>query len=127
MNGNHLSASENGGITNDSLLKDPTRTRRVAIPVNLGGDVSKSFQLFSTKIYTGNIYKDFTFFLRQSYDFGKRDSIEINDSTKEFLFYPKLRFQHTVSYNNYTYTFTDNVTGSAATADSGIFRINGSC
>jgi len=123
LNGNKLAASENGGIKKDSLLYDPIRTDRVSIPVNLGGDVSTSFSPFSTKISTGNIYKDFTFFLRQSYDLGKRDSIAINDSTKEYLFYPKFRFQHTISYTTYTYRFQDTLTSlDAAKADSAIFK-----
>ena len=116
-------ASENGGIKNDNLLYAPNRENRVSIPVTLGGDVGNSFNIFSTKIATGNIYKDFTFFLRQSYDVGKRDSIIINDSTKEFLFYPKFRFQHSISYTTYTYRFQDTLTNlDAAKADSAIFK-----
>ena len=117
--GSKLTASENGGITNDSLLKNPDNTKRFTIPVNLGGDAEFGFNVFSTKILTGNIYKDFTYFLRQSYDFGKRDSIEINDSTKEYLFYPKLRFQHTFTLNIYSYQFKDTLaSGSDARSDS---------
>ena len=123
LNGNKLSASENGGIQNDSLLYAPNRENRVSIPVVLGGDVSNSFNVFSTKIKTGNTYKDFTFLLRQSYDVGKRDSIIINDSTKEYLFYPRFRFQHTISYSTYTYRFQDTLERlDAAQADSAIFK-----
>ena len=123
LNGNKIAGSENGGIQNDSLLYAPNRENRVSIPVTLGGDVGNSFNIFSTKISTGNIYKDFTFFLRQSYDVGKRDSIEINDSTKEYLFYPKFRFQHSISYTTYTYRFQDTLTNlDAAKADSAIFK-----
>ena len=123
LNGNKIVASENGGIKNDNLLYAPNRENRVSIPVTLGGDVGNSFNIFSTKIATGNIYKDFTFFLRQSYDVGKRDSIIINDSTKEFLFYPKFRFQHSISYTTYTYRFQDTLTNlDAAKADSAIFK-----
>ena len=127
LNGNKIAASENGGIQNDSLLDDPTRKNRVAVPVTLGGDVSTSANIFSTKIITGNTYRDFTFFLRQGYDIGKRDSVQINDSTKEYLFYPKLRFQHTISYNTYSYAFRDTIgyrqTGlKDAKADSAILR-----
>ena len=123
LNGNKIAASENGGIQNDSLLYAPNRENRVSIPVRLGGDVSTTANIFSTKISTGNIYKDFTFFLRQSYDLGKRDSIAINDSTKEYLFYPKFRFQHTISYTTYTYSFRDTLTSlDAAKADSAIFK-----
>ena len=123
LNGNKIAASENGGIQNDNLLYAPNRENRVSIPVTLGGDVSTSFSPFSTKIATGNTYKDFTFFLRQSYDVGKRDSIIINDSTKEYLFYPKFRFQHTISYTTYTFRFQDTLTNiDAAKADSAVFK-----
>ncbi|MGI8581565.1 MAG: putative porin [Chitinophagaceae bacterium] len=123
LNGNKLAASENGGIQNDSLLYAPNRENRVSIPVNLGGDVSSSLNIFSTKISTGNTYKDFTFFLRQSYDLGKRDSVQINDSTQEYLFYPKFRFQHSFSYNTYSYHFQDTLAGiDAAKVDSAFYK-----
>lgn len=108
--GNKLSASENGGIQNDSFLTDPTRKKRFSVPVNLGGDVEQSFNVFSTKITTGNSYSNFTAFFRQSYDFGIKDSIIINDSTKDYLFYPKFRLQHTLSLSSYTYLYKDILT-----------------
>lgn len=129
LNGNKISASENGGIKSDAYLDSSSYDKRFAVPVNLGGNPGNSFNIFSTKISTGNIYKDFTFFLRQSYDLGKKDSIIINDSTNEYLFYPKFRFQHTISYTNWAYTFKDNVEGTSrftgkrnAEADSIIFK-----
>lgn len=105
--GNKIDASENGGIQNDSLLKDPTRSIRSAIPVNLGGDVSTTTNIFSTSVVTGNHYKNFTAFFRQSYDFGVKDSVLINDSTMDYLFYPKFRIQHTITYNTSSYRFED--------------------
>ncbi|HEY9362738.1 MAG TPA: putative porin, partial [Chitinophagaceae bacterium] len=102
------------GIQNDSLLQDPNRKRRIAVPVNLGGDTESSFNVFSTKISTGNQYSDFTAFFRQSYDIGIKDSVIINDSTTEYLFYPKLRFQHTLNYSSYTYMFKDALTNPAS-------------
>ncbi len=105
--GNTLKSSENGGITADSLLLDPNRKKRFTVPVNLGGAQAFEPNPFVSSINTGNIYRDFTFFLRQSYDIGKRDSVEINDSTTEYLFYPKLRIQHSFSYNTYNYLFKD--------------------
>ena len=120
--GNKISSSENGGIQNDSFLLDPNRKKRFSIPVNLGGDVNQSFNVFSTTVNTGNMYSNFTAFFRQSYDFGIRDSIIINDSTKEFLFYPKFRFQHTLNYSTYTYRFKDTLSSAVfAKADSAIF------
>ncbi|MDB5199044.1 MAG: hypothetical protein JWO92_1007 [Chitinophagaceae bacterium] len=126
--GNKLAASENGGIQKDIYLDSSEYHKRFAVPVNLGGEVSNSFNIFSTKILTGNTYRDFTFFFRQSYDLGKRDSIEINDSTKEYLFYPKFRFQHSISYSTYTYSFQDTISLNSYTglkdarADSAILK-----
>ncbi|MEP6595916.1 MAG: putative porin [Ginsengibacter sp.] len=110
--GNKITASENGGIVSDTFLSNKQYKDRIAIPVHLGGDPQQA-NVFSTKISTGNLYKDFTFFLRQSYDFGKKDSIEINDSTTEYLFYPKLRFQHTFNYSEYSYQFQDTLVRSS--------------
>lgn len=106
--GNKLSASENGGIRYDSSLLDPKLQRRFTVPVKLGND-DGNFNVFSTKISTGNLYNNFKVFFRQSYDLGKKDSLIINDSTTEYLFYPKFRFQHTISYNTYSYKFQDNI------------------
>lgn len=104
---NKLTSAENGGITSRSYLEDPTRKRRVAVPVQLGDSIASSLALFSTNMAIGNIYKDFDLLLRQSYDIGKKDSLRINDSTMEYLFYPKLRFQHTLNYKTTSNQFID--------------------
>ncbi len=120
--GNKLTASENGGIKSDTFLTNKYFKSRISVPANLGGD-PQDVNSFSTKITTGNLYKDFTFFLRQSYDFGKKDSVEINDSTTEYLFYPKLRFQHTFTFNQYSYQFRDIYTRyNDGKGDSAIFK-----
>lgn len=121
--GNKLSASENGGVRDIADLKDPNNKKRFSVNVNLGGDASFGYNVFSTKVNTGNVYRDFGFFFRQSYDVGKKDSIKINDSTNEYLFYPKLRFQHTFNYsgNRYLFTDTQNLTSNAQ-IDSAFFK-----
>ena len=111
--GNTIRASENGGIKNDSLLLDPNKKDRFSLHVNLGDSSPYSRNPFRTTILTGNTYKDLTLFFRQSYDLGKRDSVEINDSTTEYLFYPKLRIQHSFTYSTYKYRFADIATDSA--------------
>lgn len=108
--GNKTNVSENGGIQNDSFLLDPNR-KRFAIPVTLGGDLGQPLNVFSTKVNTGDLYTNFTAFFRQSYDFGIKDSLIINDSTTEYLFYPKFRFQHSINYSSSGYEFQDNVSG----------------
>lgn len=111
--GNTIKNSENGGISSDSLLSEKDRKKRFTIPVNLGRANLFAPSPFQASVHTGNIYKDLTFFLRQTYDIGKRDSVEINDSTTEYLFYPKLRIQYSFTYNNQHYQFKDDKTDSA--------------
>lgn len=122
--GNKLGSSENGGIVNDSLLSDPTRKNRQTIPTNLGPGANTQ-NIFSTSITTGNLYNNFTAFFRQSYDLGKKDSIIINDSTTEYLFYPKLRFQHTITYSSSSYEYKDTLSDPGyATQDSIFYKQN---
>ncbi len=95
---------------NDSSLQNPNLRKRFAVPVNLGEDLDEGQSVFSTTVNTGNFYTNFTAFFRQSYDFGIKDSVIINDSTTEYLFYPKFRFQHTLNYSTaYTYKFRDTI------------------
>jgi Putative porin len=105
--GNTIKASENGGITNDSSLADPNKKKRYSINVNLGNSNKSVQNPFNTAINTGHADKDFTFFLRQTYDIGKNDSIAINDTTTEYLFYPKLRAQYSFTYSTYDYNYRD--------------------
>ncbi len=105
--GNTIKNSENGGIESDSLLYDKNKKKRFSIPVNLGGANLFQPNPFNASVITGNVYKDFSFFLRQTYDLGKRDTININDTTREFLFYPKLRLQYSFYLNTYQYNFRD--------------------
>ena len=120
--GNKLNASENGGIQNDSSISDPKMAKRFSVPVNLGGSAATTYNVFSTKVNTGNFYNNFTAFLRQSYDFGIKDSIKINDSTTDYLFYPKFRFQHTLNYSSYTYRFKDTVGATYAKLDAALLN-----
>ncbi len=113
---NTIRASENGGILNDSFLLSPNFKDRFGIDVKLGNRNGFSQNPFSTAIRTGNIYKEFSFFLRQSYDIGQKDSIAVNDSTTEYLFYPRLRMQHSFTYTTSKYKFSD------VAADSAIYK-----
>jgi hypothetical protein len=122
LEGNKLGSSENGGIQADSFLQDPNRKKRFAVPVNLGNDTTNQ-NLFSNSIATGNRYNDFSLFLRQSYDLGKKDSVIINDSTTDYLFYPKLRFQYTLNYSTSSYRFRDTLSNLyAAAKDSAFYK-----
>jgi hypothetical protein len=115
--GNTIKASENGGMVNDSSIDDPNKKKRYSIDVNLGNSNKAAQNPFNTTINTGHVDKDFTFFLRQTYDIGKNDSIAINDSTTEYLFYPKLRAQYSFTYSTYNYNYGD------VFADSAIYKL----
>ncbi len=115
--GNTIKNSENGGIKFDTSLSNPNLKDRFSVNVNLGNDYPYAATPFNTTVNTGQVYKDFTFFLRQSYDIGKKDSIAVNDSTTEYLFYPKLRVQHSFTYSTYDYLYKDNF------ADTAIYKL----
>ncbi len=114
---NTIRASENGGIKNDSFLLSPNFKDRFGIDVNLGNASQFVRNPFSTTIRTGNVYKNTGMFLQQSYDIGKKDSVAVNDSTMEYLFYPRLRAQHSIGYYTYQYNFRDVAPDSAIYKD----------
>lgn len=110
---NAAQSEENGGIKDDEdYLNDPIYNDRFNIPTKLGGDPAFGRNFFSTVLNTGNRYTDLFFILRQQYDFGRKDSL-VSDSTVIPLFYPRLRFEHSFSYNTYKYKFLDNLADSS--------------
>ncbi|MBL7745786.1 MAG: hypothetical protein JNM19_00040 [Chitinophagaceae bacterium] len=113
--GNKMQSAENGGIIDTAqvkILDNPVYKDRFNIPTYIGGDEAFSSNFFSTKISTGNSYNEFSAVLRQQYDLGKKDSV-VTDSTVIPLFYPRLRFEHTLHYEKNKYEFRDNVGDSA--------------
>jgi len=111
---NQMQSGENGGIAGDSLLQNTLVYKdRFSIPTTIGGDQPFTTNFFSTNIKTGNKYREFTALLRQQFDIGRKDSI-VTDSTVIPLFYPRLRFEHTISYNTYKYQYFDFATASSA-------------
>lgn len=113
--GNKLQSGENGGIRNNGNYLDSTSylTNRFIIPTQLGGNVVNSRNFFSTNIGTGSLYTTATYMMRQQYDVGQKDSLVVNDTTVVPLFYPRLRFEHTLSYNTYNFRFKDLLADSA--------------
>jgi len=109
---NKLQSSENGGIKDDTdYLENPDFKDRFNIPTKLGGDPQFGRDFFNTKFTTSNINNDFTAFMRQQYDLGRKDSL-VTDSTVIPLFYPRLRFEYSIRYNRYKYRFEDDVADS---------------
>lgn len=114
---NTIRSSENGGIKSDTSLLDPNKKDRFGIDVNIGNSTRFNPNPFSTKIRAGNIYKNTTLYLQQSYDIGKKDSIAVNDSTIEYLFYPRLRAQHSIEVKLHNYAYNDQVADSSLYQD----------
>lgn len=106
---NKMQSAENGGLLDTGRVKvidNPVYKDRFNIPTYIGGDEQFSSNFFSTTINTGNKYSEFTALLRQQYDLGKKDSV-VTDSTVIPLFYPRLRFEHTLQFAKDNYTFLD--------------------
>jgi len=118
--GNKLASADNGGIADDANYLDSSAYTdgRFNIPTQLGPFQEGSRNFFSTNIATGTFYTNATYLFRQQYDVGQKDSIVVNDSTTIRLFYPRVRFEHTISYSTYKYRFSDNF------ADSGYYHKN---
>lgn len=108
--GNKLMSGENGGIRDNGNYLDSSEysDKRFSIPSQIGPLQEGGRNFFSTNIPTGTFYTNATYLFRQQYDVGQKDSIIVNDSTTIPLFYPRLRFEHTISYNTYKYRFQDN-------------------
>ncbi|MGH2552455.1 MAG: putative porin, partial [Chitinophagaceae bacterium] len=105
--GNKLQTSENGGMQDDKNYLDSLIYKdRFNIPTKLGRDEAFSSNFFSTKINTGNKYNEFAILVRQQYDLGKKDSL-VTDSTVNPLFFPRIRFEHTLQYNRDKFIFQD--------------------
>ncbi len=104
---NNMNASENGG------LRDPADLGRLALndpfeaQTRLGSGQVITRNPFSTNVNTGTGNREKMLLMRQQYDFGQKDSVRINDSTVNRLFYPRFRLQHTLQYTSYTYNFHD--------------------
>lgn len=107
--GNKLAIGENGGIWDTTnVLSDPVYKDRYNIGTKLGGDPVYGSNFFSTDVGTGNRYNEFSVVLRQQYDLGRKDSL-VTDSSVIPLFYPRLRFEHTLQLTQRKYNFRDYV------------------
>lgn len=105
--GNKLQSSESGGIVNDDILGLPTFEDPYSVPTKIGPINDDFTRNPSGKtLITGNMYNEFAASLRQQYDLGKKDSI-VTDTTVIPLFYPRIRFEHTLQYSTKKYRFQD--------------------
>lgn len=103
---NKIRASENGGLQNEADLKNTTLNDPFGIVTRLGTESSVVRNFFATEINTGTRYDESILLFRQYYDLGQKDSL-VTDSVTYKLFYPRIRFQHTIKYSTNTYEFID--------------------
>lgn len=104
---NKLKSSENGGLVDPSRLDSLQLNDPFELASRLGGNATlRPRNFFSTAVSTGTTYNETTFFIRNQYDFGQKDSL-VKDTVVYRLFYPRLRIQHTLSLMNGTYSFED--------------------
>ena len=111
---NKMHAGESGGIKNDASLENPDYADRRTIPVNLGGASPFSVGFFSAPIATKSDFLESSWLLRQHYDWGRGDTIKINDTTFNYEFHPSFRIEHTLRLVNQTAAFTDTVPNTAS-------------
>ncbi len=110
---NNFKHSDYGGVNNLADLNDPIYKDRNIIETNLTKLAQISANPFDRNIESGQLEKDRTIMLKQSYDFGKKDSIIINDSTTKYLFYSKLRLEHTITNRKQFYGYRGFVSDSS--------------
>ena len=104
---NNIKSAENGGFVSDTGLTSTVYPQRFQIPTNLGGNTDYQSNIFNTALSTGTHYTEFQLMVRQQYDLGQQDSVVVNDSTTYYLFYTRIRAQHTLQINSYSYSFID--------------------
>lgn len=104
---NKINNGENGGIKSDTFLTNPRYNQRKTIDVNLGNNVDQAYTFFGTSIPVKTAYKESGFLLRQQYDWGKGDTVHVNDTTDYYKFDPVFRVQYTFKFSNNSYAFTD--------------------
>ena len=107
---NKNAASENGGLRDVNEISDlsgKSFSDAYSLQTRLGEAQSLSANPFLTAVNTGNVYSKSTLLYRHQYDFGQKDSLQINDSTTVKLFYVRLRLQHTFKFESNSYKFKD--------------------
>ena len=107
---NKNAASENGGLKNANEIDElngGSLSNPYSLKTRLGDPTTLSTNPFNTTVNTGNIYNENTFLYRHQYDFGQKDSLQVNDTTTIRLFYVRLRLQHTLMFQSNSYQFKD--------------------
>lgn len=113
---NKILSSENGGLKPGQNLDSLSFNDPFGAATKLGGGLITYRTIFNSNINIGTVYKESMFIMRQSYDFGQKDSLVV-DSITYRLFYPRFRIQHTIQFTTDNYEYHD-----FAAADSDYYR-----
>lgn len=104
---NKINGGENGGIRSDTFMTNSTFKQRKTIPVNLGNSASTTYAFFGGTIPVKSNYRETGFLIQQQYDWGRGDSIHVNDTTDYYKYDPIFRVQYTFNFQNNNYEFLD--------------------
>lgn len=104
---NQYANGENGGIRSDTFLNNDRYSQRKTIDVNLGNYTETSSSLFNTSIPVKTSHEQSGIMLVQQYDWGRGDTVHVNDTTEYYKFDPVFRVQYTLKFNNDNYTYQD--------------------
>ena len=103
---NKSASSENGGLQDVKKLDSLALNDPYELETRLGIASTAGRNPFNTTVNTGNTYKQSTFLYRHHYDLGTKDSV-VTDSMVYRIFYPRLRFEHTLRYTQSSYNYLD--------------------
>ncbi|MEN9391444.1 MAG: hypothetical protein RL017_742 [Pseudomonadota bacterium] len=106
MLNNKTASSENGGLVNAARLDSLALNNPYELETRLGVSSAAFRNPFNTNISTGSIYQDNTLVWKQTYDLGQKDSV-VKDTVTTYLFYPRLRFQNEIKYQQQSFLFQD--------------------
>ena len=106
MLNNKTASSENGGLVNAARLDSLALNNPYELETRLGVSSASFRNPFNTNIATGSIYQDNTLLWKQTYDVGQKDSV-VKDTVTTYLFYPRLRFQNEIKYQQQSFLFQD--------------------
>ena len=88
---NKILSSENGGIKPNQNLDSLTFNDPHALAVKVGDNIGQTPRsIFGSSIIAGTQYNEVMLLMRQSYDFGQKDSL-VTDSVTYKLFYPSFQ------------------------------------
>ncbi len=107
---NKIRSSENGGLQDQGSLDAQKKSSSLGdvfqLPVRLGNGTQYQNNFFTSTLPTGTSYDENTILFRQYYDLGQKDSL-VKDTITYRLFYPRIRFQHTLLFSKTSFAFKD--------------------